>query len=425
MSSVLDRSALEESPLADLHAIAGEIGIDGFRRLRKDDLVAAILAKQAGEELPAVDAEPSSGDEEPRPRRSRSRGGRSSRARRDEDPEAATAEAEEAAASAGDPDEEDEAAGRRNRRSRRGRGPRDESDDRAVEGVVELQGNGSAFVRLKHPEASDDDVYVSAAQVKRCELVTGDRVGGPVRPPRRSERYASLIRIDTINGRPADEVAEGTRFEDLPAVFPTTRFELDDKDATVKAVTWLTPFGRGSRVMVTGGPRSGKTELLRRLATGLAAVEDLEVSVVLAGARPEEIGEWTEPAPAAALTFAAAAEAQAQAIEQVVDQGRRVAARGGHAVVVIDSLDYVTPQAARRAMAAARCIKDGGSLTIIASSVATVGGETTTIALDAGLTALGRFPAIDLARSGTLRPELLVKAAGAKKIAKARAEAEA
>lgn len=427
MSSVLDRPALEESPLADLHLIAGQIGIDGFRRLRKSDLIDAIVARQAGEELPAAgDQAPADDAEEaPRARRARGRGDRS-RGRRDDDPEAATAEAEQAAASAGSEDDEDEAAGRRSRRGRRG-GRRDEgADERSVEGVVELQGNGSGFVRVNHPETGDDDVYVSAAQIKRCELVTGDRIAGPVRAPRRSERYPSLVRIDTINSRPADEVAGDTRFDDLPAVFPTTRFELDDKDPTVKAVTWLTPFGRGSRIVVTGGPRAGKTELLRRLALGLAAVEDVEVFTVLAGARPEELGEWTgDAAPAAANTFAASSDTQVQAIEQVVEQARRVAARGGHAAVVVDSLQYVSPSAARRAMAAARCIKDGGSLTIIAAAPEPLGGETTVIALDAGLTSLGRFPAIDLARSGTLRPELLVKAAGTKKIQKARAEAQA
>ena len=90
------------------------------------------------------------------------------------------------------------------------------AEERTVEGVVELLGNGSGFVRVDPPEPSDDDVYISAAQVRRCELVSGDVVTGPVRRPRRSERYPSLVRVDTINGTPADEVAEGTRYDDLP-----------------------------------------------------------------------------------------------------------------------------------------------------------------------------------------------------------------
>ena len=131
------------------------------------------------------------------------------------------------------------------------------------------------------------------------------------------------------------------------------------------------------------------------------------------------------PAAVAISPLASSPDAQAQAVEQAVEQGRRVAARGGDAIVVVDSLEYVPPQAARRALAAARNITDGGSLTVIATAPAPFGGETTVIALDLQLTALRRFPALDLAGSGTLRPEALVGEAGAEAIAKARAEAAA
>ena len=421
MSSVLDRDALEQSPLADLHLIANELGVDGFRRLRKADLIDAIIAKQAGAEPPAA------GDEEaPRPR------ARSRRAWVSADTEIETAEeAEEEGAT----DEDAPAPARRGRRGGRGRGRREEGEEvgrerdrdreeRVAEGVVELLGNGSAFIRLgEDGETTDDDVYVSAAQVKRCELVTGDRIAGPVRAPRRSERFPSLVRVDTINGRPADEVAEGTKFEDLPAAWPTERLALGSEDVTLKAVEWLTPFGKGSRVLICGGPRAGKTELARDIVEALSGRDELELLVVLAGVRPEETGDWTEPAPVAAVSFAGSPDAQAQAVEQAVEQGRRVAARGGDAVVVIDTLEYVQPHAARRALAAARNIVDGGSLTVIATAPAPFGGESTVVALDAQLTALRRFPALDLSGSGTLRADALVGEAGAEEIAKARAEA--
>jgi transcription termination factor Rho len=216
-------------------------------------------------------------------------------------------------------------------------------------------------------------------------------------------------------------VAEGTRFEDLPVAFPSERFELGSDDPTVKAIEWLTPFGRGSRVVLAGPARAGKSEALRRLGAALSALENVEVSIVLAGVRPEEMGEWWSD-PLAALSFAASADAQAQAVEQAIEQGRRVAARGSDAVVLIDTLEYLPPQAARRALAAARNIKDGGSLTVIATAPAPFGGETTVVALDAGLAALGRFPALDLAASGVVRPELLVGEAGAEAIAKTRLE---
>ena len=450
MSSVLDRDALESSPLADLHLIANELGVDGFRRLRKADLVDAILDRQDGADAGAVEEAEAEVEvevevEAPRPRRARSRA-------RSADPEVETEE--EVEDEEGATDEDAPARSRRGRRGGRGRGRREDerdggrdrdagrdrdrdrdgdrdrgrdedAEDRLAEGVVELLGNGSAFIRLSPPETTDEDVYVSAAQVKRCELVSGDRIAGPVRAPRRSERFPSLVRVDTINGRPADEVAEGTRFDDLPATWPAERLALGSDDVTLKAVEWLTPFGKGSRVLVAGGPRAGKSELVRAIAGALQGREGLELLVVLAGVRPEEGGEWADLSPVAAATFAASPDAQAQAVEQAIEQGRRVAARGGDAVVVVDTLEWLPPHAARRALAAARNIVDGGSLTVIATAPAPFGGETTVIALDAQLTALRRFPALDLPGSGSLRADALVGEAGAEAIAKARAEAAA
>ncbi|MDQ6806530.1 MAG: transcription termination factor Rho, partial [Actinomycetota bacterium] len=294
-----------------------------------------------------------------------------------------------------------------------------------VEGVVELLPNGSGFMRVSPPDPSDDDVYISAAQVKRCELLSGDRIAGPPRPPRRSERFPSLVRVDTINGRPAGEVAEGSRFDDLPAAFPDERIRLGSEDPTVKAIEWLTPFGKGSRVTIVGASRAGKTEAIRRLAGSLAEHSELQVSVVLAGVRPEEIGEWSEGPlqPIAAASFAVSPDVLAHVVEPAVDTARRLAGRGGDVVLLVDTLDGLPPLAARKALAAARNIVDGGSLTVIATATEPVGGETTVIALDVALTSTGRFPAIDLLRSGTIRPERLVGDAAAEAIARARIEA--
>jgi transcription termination factor Rho len=470
--SVLDRSALTESPLADLHAIASELSIDGYRRLRRPELIDAILAKQSGTEVEPAAGEEASADEAPAPAPAR---GRSRRPRKTEAAETADAETPETAATptkAGDgepvdtaekgdeaddaSDDDDEATGARRRRGRRGgrgRGsaakaePEAESDsdqadddkpargsrrgraaaepaaeaaaeapaddagtpeesEQLIEGVVELLANGSGFVRVDPPDPSDDDVYISSAQVKRCELVSGDRIAGPKRAPRRSERFASLIRIETINDRPAERIKVGS------------------EDPTLKAIEWLTPFGKGSRVAIVGASRSGKSEALRRLAAALAGRDELTLSVALAGVRPEEISEWASGpvAPAAAVSFAASEEAQNSAIEPVIDQARRLAARGADAVVLIDTLDGASPQMARKAMASARNIVDGGSVTVIATASAPIGGETTVISLDVALASIGRFPALDLVASGTLRPELLVGEAGAEAIARTRAE---
>jgi len=466
--SVLSRDALEGSPLADLHLIASELGLDGFRRLRKADLVDAILVKAGVDDAPAADAGDDAPSEDDAPkRRTRARGGRSRRTRdADSDEEsgddAVDAKAEDKADEVKSDDAEERPArtrsrggrGRNGRTSedapvererrgrgrasaatdddapaeRRGRGRASEEDagpEKIVSGTIEVLANGSGFLRVSPPEPSDDDVYVSAAQIRRCELVGGDVVAGPVRAPRRSERYPSLVRVDTINEQSADEVSEGTPFDALPATFPTERFELGDADATLKAIEWLTPIGRGSRAVISGAARSGKTEALRRLGVALNAIEGLEVTVVLAGVRPEEIGEWTAAGlePVQSLSLGASTDAQTSAVERAVDGAKRVAARGGNAVVLVDGLDGVQQQAARRALAAARNIVDGGSLTVVATASAPLGGETAVIALDVALTSTGRLPALDLVASGTVRPELLVGDAGAAAIAQARADA--
>jgi transcription termination factor Rho len=547
--SIIDRAALEASPLADLHAIASELSIDGYRRLRKKQLIDAILARQEGTEAPEAEetpeAEPSAaaagrsraavGRSRAGARRSGAGAGRSGAASQRSDAAAgetdaageesdaagegydaagegydaagegsdaasegfdaasegsdATAETEElvdaeelAEAIADELAEHDGGStGRRRRRGRRGGrgraardedrdgerdeegeespeseaaqaaaerdedgaqeargGPADEArggsgeearggpgEDEVVDGIVELVGNGAGFVRANPPEPSDDDVYVSAAQVKRCELLSGDRITGPRRPPRRSERFASLVRIDTINGRPATEVADSTRFDDLPAAFAQEMLALRTDDATITAIEGLAPIGKGSRVTIAGGPRSGKTETLRRLAAALSGNDDLHLLVVLTGVRPEELPEWEEGPvkPDGGLNFAASADAQGQLVEPVIDQARRWAARGSDAVVLIDTLDGLHSHAARKAMASARNVVAGGSLTVIATASAPLGGETTVIALDALAAASGRFPALDVARTGTLRPERLVGEDGAEAIARMRSQA--
>jgi transcription termination factor Rho len=423
--SVLDRAALQASPLADLHVIASELGLDGYRRLRKAEVIDAILARQGDE------ASPDPGE------------GAVPEEKAEEALEAAGEEEGEAEGEEGEGEREEREPRRRGRRrGGRGRGgaaadesaadeqePPEAAEDRTVEGVVELLGNGSGFVRVSPPDPSDEDVYISAGQVRRCELVSGDVVTGPVRKPRRSERYPSMVRIDTINGTPADEVAEGTRYDDLPAGFPSERLELGSDDVTMKAIEWLTPFGKGSRVTIAGPARAGKTEVLRRIAAALAPSAgeggSLELAVVLAGVRPEEIAAWNEGpvTPLAAASFAASQDAQSQVIDNAVEQARRMAVRGADVVLLIDTLDAAGAGAARRALGSARNIVDGGSLTVVATASAPVGGETTVIALDLNLASARRYPALDLAASGVLHPELLVGEAGAEAIAKARQEA--
>ena len=453
--AVLERSELEASPLADLHAIANQVGLDGFRRLRKAQLIDAILEGSVGAgALAGSDTSPERsraqregareerddgtreqrGDDGPADGAQRPRRRRPLRSRRQREDDGADGRSQpgEPGARAGQRGSERPADARE--RGAQGTAEADavqegeqpaQAPGRIAAGIVEVLGNGSAFLRVDPPEPSDEDVYISAAQVRRCELVSGDRVTGPVRTPRRSERYPSLVRVDTINGESADTVADGSRYDELSVDWPRERLALGSQDPTLEAIEWLTPLGRGSRAVIVGARHAGKTETLRRLLEGVRREDDLQVSLVLAGSRPEEIAQWREGpvAPTAELTFAASADTQDQAVERAIDAGRRIAARGGNALVAIDNLDGLHPAAARKALAAARNLRDGGSLTVIATAAQPFGGETTVIALDVALTSTGRQPILDLAASGTLRPELLVGEDGAEAITRARAAA--
>jgi transcription termination factor Rho len=418
--TVLDRSELQASPLADLHLIADQMGLEGFRRLRKADLIDAILGEK-GDQDSGSDDVAADGERERRAPARRSRGTRSRRggasAKSSTDAEPVEHDGEKAPAAERAP------AARRGRA--RAASVKAEEPEEGAEGIVEVLGNGSAFLRVEPPEPSDGDVYISAAQVRRCELVSGDRVSGPVRTPRRSERYSSLVRIDTINGQSADSVSEGTRYDDLPISYPSERLAFDSEDPTLKAIEWLTPLGRGSRAVIVGAARAGKTEALRRILGALAGREGLELTLVLAGVRPEEIVEWRAGpvAPAATLSFATSPDVQGQAVETAIETAKRLAARGGDAVVLIDGLDGMHPHTARKVLAAARNLTEGGSLTVIATAARAFGGETTVIALDAVRASTGQLPALDLVHSGTLRSDLLVGEEGAEAITRARATA--
>jgi transcription termination factor Rho len=437
--AVLDRSDLEASPLADLHAIAGQLGLDGYRRLRKSDLIERILERSGGDASQEAGGDEQEDEATPEPSARRRRAPRRRRAaQEDEEPQETEQESEPAASvrrrrgSA----EEAEQPRRRTGRSRRsaepeqerepaGEGARESGQESAVEGVVEVLANGSAFLRPDAALDLDGDVYISAAQVRRCELDSGDRVSGPMRAPRGSERHPSLVRVESINGEPADAMAGKPKFDSLPAAFPSERLQLGSEDPTLKAIEWLTPIGRGSRVAIVGAARAGKTETLRALLGALRDQEGLQISLVLAGVRPEEVADWQAPEPTAVASLAASPDAQGQAVERAVESAKRLAGRGEHVLLAIDSLDGVAPHLARRALAAARNIVDGGSLTVIATAGEPFGGETTVIALDTLRTSTGRLPALDLLASGTLKAELLVGEESAAEIVRVRAEAAA
>ena len=382
---VLDRNELEQSPLADLHAIASEIGIEGYRRLRRDDLIEALLSGEAPSSEPRGDDDSdTSTAEDDRPRR-RSRGGRG-RGRGDKD--------RGDRGDRGDRDRGDRDRDRAEAREEREPDRDDEVESEPRTGVLDILPNGSGFMRVELFRHSDEDVYVSPAQIRRCELRAGDQLTGPVRPPRRSERHPSLVRVDKVNDGEPEPPAERPRFEDLTPVFAKQKLSgLAD-----------VPYGRGSRVAIGGPPGAGVTSLLRTAVDALKGENDIDVVVLLIGARPEEVTEWQrlESVAVAGGGFDRPVDEQAQIAELAVERAKRLVERGGHAALVVDSLDALPPAAARRLFGAARAVEEGGSLTVLAATG--LAGEpqrvaTTRVLLEPG----GKVNE----SSGTLRAELL------------------
>jgi transcription termination factor Rho len=394
--SVLQREELEASPLADLHAIASELRLEGYRSLRKGDLIGAILEAQGGDEgsqateaglADAVEDEPevteAGGPAEEEPEAEEEASGPSA------------AEAEEAPSEEAPVEEVEET-----RAEERPAEP--PAEETLVAGMLDILPNGSGFVRVTVSGQSRDDVYVSPAQIRRCELRAGDEVHGPVRAPRRNERHPSLIRVETVNGRPAEPPEERPAFADLTPVFPTERLE---GPAALEGV----PFGRGSRVAIGGAPGAGATTLLREVAATLAERHpEIDLAVVLVGARPEEVTDWRRAlsVPVYGGSFETATEAQAQAAELAVERAKRTVERGGHAALVVDSLAALPPAAGRRVFGAARNTEEGGSLTMVAATGTApepqrfASSRVTLDAPDGG-------PRVSAAHSSTLRADLL------------------
>ena len=309
-------------------------------------------------------------------------------------------------------------------------------------GVLEVNPEGFGFMRSAKASfiPGPDDIYVSQSQIRRCELQTGDAVIGVVRPPKEGERYAALLRVESVNGeQPGDDAPP---FESLAVIYPDDRVELCG-DPFLRAVDLVAPLGLGQRGIVAGPRKCGQAEVLRRLAEVLTCDEELHVTVLLLGERPEEIGEWRRScrAEVIATPFDEAPARHIQVADIVVDRARRMVERGDDVVVLVDSftrlLRFCLAEAApsgraiggvdagalhrlRRYLGAARALDEGGSLTMVgsvwddrsATSHALLedlrDGANWELVLDREVAARGVRPPIDVRRSGTLGEERLI-----------------
>ncbi len=416
-------SELSEMHLADLHERAAAAGISGYRRMRREQLIEA-LERGGGEDAPEEKSE------ERRPRRGlRARRGRRRSAEpreretlADESPSDTKTDepdTDELVVTATVLDDSDETP------VELGAGDAEEGDERGdptatdeVRGVLEVTRQRYGFLRLGGLSQTDGDVYVSAAQVRRCELRPGDEVTGPAREPRRGERHRALVHVDAVNGQDPQVEEARPDFEALAPIPPERRITLKEasEDVLTRAADLLAPFAYGQRILVRAAPRSGRTTLLRSFARAAAAADDnARVIVLLLDDRPEEGQAWRDAIPTAEFAIATGDQApveQVRTAELALERSRRLAESGFDAVLVCDSLSRLTVAAGdvadvKRLFGSGRNLSGAGSLTVMATVLedgvdegeterAVITTESSSIVLDPDLAAAGITPAVSV-----------------------------
>lgn len=319
------------------------------------------------------------------------------------------------------------------------------------EGVLEILPDGFGF--LRSPDYSylpgPDDIYVSPSQIRRFNLRTGDLVSGQIRPPKESERYFALLKVEAINHESPEGNINRPLFDNLIPYYPTQKINLeyDPGDYSTRVMDLITPIGMGQRGMIVAAPRTGKTMLLQSIAKAVKKNHrDIHLIILLIDERPEEVTDWKRQVPAAEIissTFDEPPHRHCQVSEMVIERAKRLVECKRNAVILLDSitrlaraynsviptsgkvlsggLDANALQKPKRFFGTARNIEIGGSLTIIATALVDTGSRMDDVIfeefkgtgnmelhLDRKLVDRRIFPSIDIDASGTRKEELLV-----------------
>ncbi|MBM3733968.1 MAG: transcription termination factor Rho, partial [Acidimicrobiia bacterium] len=316
---------------------------------------------------------------------------------------------------------------------------------------------------LRSPQANylpgPDDIYVSPSQVRRFGLRTGDSVEGQIRAPKDGERYFALLKVNTINFEPPENVRHRINFDNLTPLYPERRLKMEleepkTKDFTSRVLDLITPIGKGQRALIVAPPRTGKTMMLQNIAHSIAANHpECYLIVLLVDERPEEVTDMARSVKGEVVssTFDEPATRHVSVAEMVIEKAKRLVEHKRDVVILLDSItrlarayNTVVPssgkvltggvdanalQRPKRFFGAARNIEDGGSLTIIATALIDTGSRmdevifeefkgtgNSEIILDRKLSDKRTFPSMDITKSGTRKEELLVDKATLSKI---------
>lgn len=320
------------------------------------------------------------------------------------------------------------------------------------EGVLEVLPDGFGFLRAPDYNylPGPDDIYVSPSQIRRFTLRTGDIVSGNIRPPKESERYFALLKVEKINGEPPEVAQTKILFDNLTPLYPDTRFQLETPNApndSTRIIDLLCPIGKGQRCLIVSPPRAGKTVLLQQIANAISANHpDAKLHVLLIDERPEEVTDMARNVDGEVVssTFDEPAQRHVQVAEMVIEKAKRLVEHNEDVVILLDSItrlarayNTVVPPSGKilsggvdsnalhkpkRFFGAARNIEGGGSLTIIATALVDTGSRmdevifeefkgtgNSEIHLDRKLMEKRIFPCMDINRSSTRKEELLLE----------------
>jgi len=321
------------------------------------------------------------------------------------------------------------------------------------EGVLEVLPDGFGFLRSTNYNylSSPDDVYVSPSQIRRFGLRSGNIVSGQIRPPKESEKYFALLRVEAINFQEPDKLSEKVVFRDLTPLHAEQRLLLEttSEELSMRIIDLVTPIGKGQRGLIVAPPRTGKTVLLQKIANAISANHpEVKMIVLLIDERPEEVTDMerktSDDVEVISSTFDEPSSRHCQVAEMVVEKAKRMVEYGEDVVVLLDSItrlarayntemphsgkiltggvDANAMQMPKRFFGAARNIEFGGSLTIIATALVDTGSKMDEVIfeefkatgnmelhLDRKLVERRTYPAIDISKSGTRREELLLE----------------
>ncbi|HEU4436658.1 MAG TPA: transcription termination factor Rho, partial [candidate division Zixibacteria bacterium] len=319
-----------------------------------------------------------------------------------------------------------------------------------AEGVLEVLPDGFGFLRAPDYNylPGPDDIYVSPSQIRRFDLRTGDTISGQVRPPKDSERYFALLKIEAINFESPEMAKHKVLFDNLTPLYPQTKFSLeyDSKRMSTRIMDLLCPVGKGQRALIVSPPKAGKTMLLQEIANAITTNHpEVKLIVLLIDERPEEVTDMKRSVRGEVVssTFDEPAERHVQVAEMVIEKAKRLVEHKHDVVILLDSItrlarahNAVVPhsgkilsggvdanalQRPKRFFGAARNIEEGGSLTIIGTALIETGSRmdevifeefkgtgNSEIVLDRRLSDRRIFPAMDINRTSTRKEELLL-----------------